>query len=253
MENFLKKKLANLDLVIFDLDGTLIDSNGTNNYLDIELVRSLGENKSSEEILAERDNFLKNNNTGDIYLNYCEYLKTKYNSKLSKEEILQFRRNLSKEVSKDIEYKPDADKIIKYLKNHKIKIALGTVSRKETIEIYSNGNENIKNKCNLQKYFDFIVTKDDVKLKKPNPEVYNKIIEKLKISDLSKCIVVEDSLTGVMAAKNANLDVIVVYDKYSDKDREKINKLADYNVANFKELIEIFKESKIEGESDDNL
>lgn len=56
-----------------------------------------------------------------------------------------------------------------------------------------------------------------------------------------------------MAAKNANLDVIVVYDKYSDKDREKINKLADYNVANFKEQIEIFKESKIEGESDDNL
>ncbi len=56
-----------------------------------------------------------------------------------------------------------------------------------------------------------------------------------------------------MAAKNANLDVIVVYDKYSDKDREKINELADYNVANFKELIEIFKESKIEGESDDNL
>ena len=60
MENFLKKKLANLDLVIFDLDGTLIDSNGTNNYLDIELARSLGENKSSEEILTERDNFFKN-------------------------------------------------------------------------------------------------------------------------------------------------------------------------------------------------
>ena len=78
MENFLKKKLANLDLVIFDLDGTLMDSNGTNNYLDIELARSLGENKSSEKILTERDNFFKNNNTGDIYLNYCEYLKTKY-------------------------------------------------------------------------------------------------------------------------------------------------------------------------------
>ncbi len=56
-----------------------------------------------------------------------------------------------------------------------------------------------------------------------------------------------------MAAKNANLDVIVVYDKYSDKDREKINELADYNLTNFKELMKIFKESKIEGESDDNL
>ena len=135
--------------------------------------------------------------------------------------------------------------MIKYLKSQKIKIALGTVSRRETIDIYINENENIKSKCNLQEYFDLIVTKDDVKLKKPNPEVYNKIIGKLNISDLSKCVVVEDSLTGVIAAKGANLDVIVVYDKYADKDRKKINELADYNVENFKQLIELFKESKI--------
>ena len=248
MEEKFKKKLSCLDLVIFDLDGTLIDSNGVHNYLDIELVRSLGENKNSEEILQERDLFFKNNNIGDIYLKYCEYLKTKYKSNMSKEEILQYRRDLSKKISKDIKYKPDADKMIKYLKSQNIKIALGTVSRRETINIYINENENIKNKCDLQEYFDFIVTKDDVKLKKPNPEVYNKIIEKFNISDLSKCIVIEDSLTGVIAAKKANLDVIVVYDKYSDKDREKINELADYNVADFKKLIELFKKSKMKGE-----
>ena len=239
------KKLANLDLVIFDLDGTLIDSNGINNNLDVELVQSFGEKKSPEEIIAERDNILKTNNIGDIYLNYCEYLKTKYNSNLSKEEILQFRRNLSKKFSKDVKYKPDADVFIKYLKSQNIKIALATVSRIETIDIYINENEHMKNKCNLQEYFDFIITKDDVILKKPNPEVYNKIIEKFKIKDLSKCVVIEDSLTGVLAAKRANLDVIAIYDKYSDKDREKINELADYNVADFKELIELFKKARL--------
>ena len=60
--------LADLDLVIFDLDGTLIDSNGMSNELDVELVRSFGENKSSEEILIERDNIFNTNNDGDIYL-----------------------------------------------------------------------------------------------------------------------------------------------------------------------------------------
>ena len=55
MKDSLKNKLSNLELVIFDLDGTLIDSNGTHNYLDIELARTLGENKSSKEILQERD------------------------------------------------------------------------------------------------------------------------------------------------------------------------------------------------------
>ena len=239
----LKNKLANLDLVIFDLDGTLIDSNGTHNYLDIELVHFLGDNKSPEEIIQERDEFIKNNKTGDIYLNYCNYLSTKYNSDLSGEEILKYRRDLSKKVSKDIKYKPDADKMIKYIKSQNIKLALATVSRKETIDIYINENENIKNKCNIKDYFDFIVTKDDVTLKKPNPEVYNKIIEKFQIKDLSKCIVIEDSLTGVLAAKNAKLEVIVMYDKYSDKDREKLDEFADYTVSNFKELIDLFEES----------
>lgn len=235
------EKLAKLELVIFDLDGTLIDSNGMHNELDIELVRSFGENKSSKEILEERDNIIKINNNGDIYLNYCEYLKTKYNSNLSKEEILQIRRNLSKKYLKEIKYKPDADVMIKYLKSKNIKLALGTVSRKEDIDIYIHENEHIKSKCNLQEYFDCIITKDDVTLKKPNPEVYNKIIEKLEIHDLSKCVVIEDSLSGVLAGKNANLNVIAIYDQYADKDREKINKIADYNVANFKELIELLK------------
>lgn len=241
MKDSLKNKLSNIDLVIFDLDGTLIDSNGTNNYLDIELARSLGENKSSKEIIQERDEVIKNNKTGDIYLNYCNYLKIKYNSTLSAKEILQIRRDLSKQISKDIKYKTDADKIIKYFKNHNKKLALATVSRRETIDIYINENENIKNKCNIKDYFDFIVTKDDVTLKKPNPEIYNKIIEKFQIKDLSKCVVIEDSLTGVLAAKNANLDVIVIYDKYSDKDREKINELADYNVLDYKELINLLE------------
>ena len=134
----------------------------------------------------------------------------------------------------NIEYKPDADRLIKYLKNKNVKLALATVSRRETIDIYVNENENMRNKCNLEKYFE------------PNPEVYNKIIDKFKIDDLSKCLVVEDSLTGVMAAKNANLDVIVVYDKYADKDREKLNEMANYNVKNYKELIDIFETCKKE-------
>ena len=91
------RNLADLDLVVFDLDGTLIDSNGVNNELDIELVHLLGEKKMSpEEILKERNDTFKNSKGGDIYLNYCEYLKTKYKSNLTEKEILQTRRNLSK-------------------------------------------------------------------------------------------------------------------------------------------------------------
>lgn len=233
------ERLKGLELIIFDLDGTLIDSNGIHNMLDVELVRSFGEKKSDEEILAERDCILRKSKSADIYLDYCDELRKKYNINLSKEEILGYRRKLLKKYSRNVEYKENADIMIKYLKNKGLKLALGTVSIKETLDIYDNENENIKNKCRLQDYFDLIITKEDVSLRKPNPEVYNKIIESFNIKDLNKCIVIEDSLSGILAAKNANLKVISIYDKYNDKDREKINELSDYHVQNFKELMEL--------------
>lgn len=245
------KKLQNLELVIFDLDGTLIDSNGVNNEIDVELVRSMGEAKSSEEIIMERDSILKIKNMGDIYLNYCEYLRKKYNSNLLAEEILKLRRNISRKFLKDVKYKENADMLIKYLKDQNIKIALATVSSRETLNIYLNENEHMRQKCDLQKYFDFIVTKDDVILKKPNPEVYNIIIDKFKINDLTKCLVIEDSLSGIIAAKKAQIPVIAIYDKYSDNDREKINRFSDYNVKNYKMLIELL--NKIKGEEKDDF
>lgn len=235
------KKLSDLELVIFDLDGTLIDSNGMHNELDVELARMLGENKTANEILEERDHFFKIINSTDIYLSYCEYLKQKYCSNLSAEEILKTRRSLSKQFLKEVKFKPHADEIIKYFKQNNIKLALGTVSRRADLEVYINENEYIKKKCNLQEAFDYIITKDDVVLKKPNPEVYNKIIKKFAIKDLTKCIVIEDSLSGVRAAKTAGLEVIAVYDKYSDKDREKINELADYKIYDFEELMTNFE------------
>ena len=239
-----QKKIKDLDLIIFDFDGTLVDSNGVNNKIDIELVRFFEEKKGKNEILQERDYILKTKTNGDIYLNYCQYLKEKYNSDLSAKEILEIRRKLSRKFLKNVKYKPSADIMIKWLKEQKIKLALATVSSRASLKIYFYENENIREKCDIQKYFDFIITKDDVVQKKPNPEVYNKIINEFNIKDLSKCLVIEDSLSGVLAAKKANLNVIAIYDKYSDKDREEINKTADYNVKDFEELFALFKNKK---------
>lgn len=240
-------KIKDLDLVIFDFDGTLVDSNGVNDKIDIELVNFFGEKKDSYEIIQERDHILRTKTNGDIYLNYCQYLKEKYNLDLSAEEILEVRRRLSRKFLKNVKYKPGADIIIKLIKKNKTKLALATVSSRQSLNIYFSENENIRKKCDIQKYFDLIITKDDVIQKKPNPEVYNKIISKFNIRDLSRCLVIEDSLMGVLAAKRAKLNVIAIYDKYSDKDRDKINKIADYNVKDFEELFALFKNKEERG------
>lgn len=243
------KKLKNLDLVIFDLDGTLVDSSEINNKIDIELVNFFDFEKKTEEIIEERNFILKTKKEGDIYLNYCEYLKDKYNSYMTAKDILMLRRELSRKYLKNVKYKKNADMLIKELKKQKIKIALATVSSRNALNVYLKENKYIQEKCDLKKYFDLIITKNDVNLKKPNPEVYNTIVNKLKIKDLSKCLVIEDSLSGVIAGKKANLPVVAIYDKYSDEDRKEINRLADFNVKNYEMLIELL--NKIKGE--DNI
>ena len=90
---------------------------------------------------------------------------------------------------------------------------------------------------NIEEVFDFITTKDDVARKKPDPEIYNKIMEHYSARP-DECLVFEDSYTGVLAGKNAGIEVVNIYDKYADLDRDKINTIADYSVLNYREFID---------------
>ena len=53
-----------------------------------------------------------------------------------------------------------------------------------------------------------------------------------------ECLIFEDSYTGVISAKNANIDVINIYDKYADIDRNLIDELTTYKINSYKEFIE---------------
>ena len=59
----------------------------------------------------------------------------------------------------------------------------------------------------------------------------------LKVSR-KDCLVFEDSLIGVEAAKNAGIECVVIEDQYSDAEREQINQLADYQIKSYLELLD---------------
>jgi HAD superfamily hydrolase (TIGR01509 family) len=61
----------------------------------------------------------------------------------------------------------------------------------------------------LQEYIDYRIGKEDVTKHKPNPEIYKKCLKILKMKP-EECIVVEDSLFGIEAAKRAGIKVIAV-------------------------------------------
>ncbi|WP_282132676.1 beta-phosphoglucomutase [Cellulophaga baltica] len=114
---------------------------------------------------------------------------------------------------------PDVPKVLKYLKQKKIPIALGSASKNA---------QPILEKVNLLPYFDTIVDGNNVTKAKPDPEVFLIAADQLGVKP-NNCIVFEDAVAGIEAANAAGMISIGI------GDAEILNQ-AKYNFNDFTEI-----------------
>lgn len=210
----------NFSAAIFDLDGTLVDSNSVWKKIDIILLQRRGIRCSDEQ--ADR---MTSMNYEDAYAEM-----QKLGVKDSFEQILkEFNELAVDEYRHNIFLKDYAAEYLTYLKGQGVKIALATASPKELYEPVLRHNH-------AYGYFDAFCTTDEAGRDKNSPDVYLLAASKLGVPP-NECVVFEDVLKGIVSAKNAGMTAVGVYDKYSAEDIVTIRSTADKFIMNFSEMM----------------
>lgn len=206
-------------VIIFDMDGVLIDSEPV--YLEINL-------KMFSELGIEMDDDDYKALVGMPSLPMWTMLKKKYNFDKDVNEIILSEKNKMIEIlDSGIISKPmdGISDLLTELKSAEYNLSVASSSAKDNIEL-------VLKKIGITEYFEFIISGEEVVNGKPDPEMFLKVSEKFKVSS-SECIVIEDSTNGINAAISAGMKCIGF--KNNESNHQDVSK-ADIIIQNFEKL-----------------
>lgn len=202
--------------VIFDMDGVLVDNNEYHNIAWVEYCKRKNLKISQEEIVSRYG-------TSNI-----EFFDLLYGDTLSKEEtdrLGEEKEALYREMYEE-HIKP-VDGLVEFLqglKDHGFKLAVATSAIPNNLNF-------VLDKTNIRRFFDKLADSSMVKRGKPDPDVYLKASELLGIPP-SRCLVFEDAVMGVKAAKSAQMKVVAITSTFKPNDL----KQADRIINSFTEI-----------------
>ena len=214
-----------LPLVVFDMDGTVILSNidyfGTRQEM-WDILKGIVSEEYYESIIGSPRSIIE---IVDL-IGLNDKTNTKF--KLAWEIIEQNEKKGYEEASVEKEVYDTLD----FLKGKEYKLIIYT-NNSRTLTDY--GLE----KYNLIKYFDFVITRDDVKKTKPHPEGLDIIMKKYSIKN-TEVIFIGDSWIDAETAVNASVKFVYFGSEGAPGTRRKVIH-PDYTVENMKEIIPIIQ------------
>lgn len=213
--------LANTKAVIFDLDGTLVDSMWMWKAIDQEYLGrfqiSLPDNLQSEI-------------EGMSFSETAHYFKERFQIPDSIEKIKKDWNEMAWEKYKNqVPLKKGVREFLELLKEKQILMAIATSNSRELVEMIIEVH-------GISSYFSAIITGCDVEKGKPAPDVYLKAAKMIQVSP-EDCLVFEDIVAGIRAGKCAGMRVCAIEDCYSIPQKEKKQELADYYISTYEEIL----------------
>lgn len=207
--------MTNNKAIIFDMDGVLIDSEKFWKQAEYEIFTSLG-----VKVDNEFSELTKSMTTSDVTkFWYSKFPWENIGLDIVEQMVVSRVIDLIETENCHIDgVKPFIEK----LKSENYKIGLATNSPSRVIPI-------VLRKLDILHLFDSVISAEFVEKGKPDPAIYQKAAEKLK-TEPNNCIVVEDSYTGMLAAKNAGMTVVA----FTNGDTGTNCKIADFKINSFK-------------------
>ena len=212
--------LENIKAVIFDMDGTLIDSMWVWQAIDCEYMARYGFEYTEE--------FHKAIEGMNFYDTAC-YFKEHFNIDKSVDAIIEDWHNMAHDkYICDVKFKEGAVSFIEKLKKCGIKTGIATSNSRELVDAFLEENK-------ADKYFNYVCTSSEVTASKPAPDLYLTVAKQLSVSP-ENCLVFEDIPNGIRAGINAGMKTCAVWDRFSVHCDEEKKGLADYYINDFNEI-----------------
>ena len=187
--------------IIFDMDGTIVDSLPYHHE-----AWKIFFNENKVENFSEKLNQYKGGGTLDLMRTvYGNQYSKKELKKMSEDKEMIFRKIYKGEIKQILGFK----KFLDELKSKDIMVGLASNAIRKNVSM-------IINELGIYDHFDSVICGDEVTKGKPNPEMFNETIDRFNINK-SECLIFEDSLEGVLAAKNSGIRVIGITSSSSNK------------------------------------